>query len=928
MSKELAKTYDPKGLEDRLYQKWMDNGYFHAKVNPDKKPFTIVMPPPNVTGQLHMGHALDETMQDILIRFKRMQGYEALWQPGTDHAAIATEVKVIDKLKKEGIDKHDIGREEFLKHAWAWKEEYGGKIINQLKKLGASADWERERFTMDEGCSKAVQEVFIKLYEKGYIYKGSRIINWCPVCQTSISDAEVEHEDQDGFFWHINYPIVGEEGRFVEIATTRPETLLGDTAVAVNPEDERYKDLIGKMLKLPLTDREIPVIADEYVDKEFGTGCVKITPAHDPNDFEVGRRHNLEEINIMNDDATINELGGKYAGMDRYEARKAMVADLEELGLLVKVVPHNHSVGTHDRCGTTVEPMIKPQWFVKMDEMAKAAIKALDDGDLKFVPSRFDKTYLHWLENIRDWCISRQLWWGHQIPAWYDDKGNVYVAHTEEEAQQKAGEGVKLHRDEDVLDTWFSSALVPFSTLINDPKAFDIYLPSSVLVTGYDILFFWVARMIMMTRFFTGRVPFKNVYIHGLVRDAEGNKMSKSEGNTLDPLDIIQGVDLESLVKKNTTGLRQPEKAPIVERKLRKHYPEGINEIGADALRFTMAAYATLGRNVNFDVKRADGYRNFCNKLWNATRFVLMNIEGKDCGLDPNAPMEYSAPDQWIWSEFERTVQEVRKAFEDYRLDNAANAIYSFIWNQYCDWYLELSKVQLNQGNEAVQRATRHTLVTVLEQTLRLAHPIIPFITEELWQKVSVVAGVRSENSVDSLMVQSYPVYDPAKVNTQADMTINELKAMVDAIRNLRSGMLVPPSKKVPLAISSRDGEARARAEKLTPYLQTLGRLEEVIFTDDLETVRPVGSAAPVAVVDDFSLMLIIKVDVAAERERLNKEITRLENEIAKANTKLSNENFVKKAPAKVIEQERSRLASNEQLLASNKEQLAKLPQA
>ena len=549
MSKELAKTYDPKGIEERLYTKWMDNGYFHAKVNPDKKPFTIVMPPPNVTGQLHMGHALDETMQDILIRFKRMQGYEALWQPGTDHAAIATEVKVIDKLKKEGIDKHDIGREEFLKHAWAWKEEYGGKIINQLKKLGASADWERERFTMDEGCSKAVQEVFIKLYEKGYIYKGSRIINWCPVCQTSISDAEVEHEDQDGFFWHINYPIVGEEGRFVEIATTRPETLLGDTAVAVNPEDERYKDLIGKMLKLPLTDREIPVIADEYVDKEFGTGCVKITPAHDPNDFEVGRRHNLEEINIMNDDATINELGGKYAGMDRYEARKAMVADLEELGLLVKVVPHNHSVGTHDRCGTTVEPMIKPQWFVKMDEMAKAAIKALDDGDLKFVPSRFDKTYLHWLENIRDWCISRQLWWGHRIPAYYcDECGEVVVAREMPEKCPKCG-CTHLHQDEDTLDTWFSSALWPFSTLGWPEKTpeLEYFYPTDVLVTGYDIIFFWVIRMVFSALEQTDQVPFHHVLIHGLVRDSQGRKMSKSLGNGIDPLEVIDKYGADAL---------------------------------------------------------------------------------------------------------------------------------------------------------------------------------------------------------------------------------------------------------------------------------------------------------------------------------------------------------------------------------------------
>ena len=662
MSKELAKTYDPKGIEERLYTKWMDNGYFHAKVNPDKKPFTIVMPPPNVTGQLHMGHALDETMQDILIRFKRMQGYEALWQPGTDHAAIATEVKVIDKLKKEGIDKHDIGREEFLKHAWAWKEEYGGKIINQLKKLGASADWERERFTMDEGCSKAVQEVFIKLYEKGYIYKGSRIINWCPVCQTSISDAEVEHEDQDGFFWHINYPIVGEEGRFVEIATTRPETLLGDTAVAVNPEDERYKDLIGKMLKLPLTDREIPVIADEYVDKEFGTGCVKITPAHDPNDFEVGRRHNLEEINIMNDDATINELGGKYAGMDRYEARKAMVADLEELGLLVKVVPHNHSVGTHDRCGTTVEPMIKPQWFVKMDEMAKAAIKALDDGDLKFVPSRFDKTYLHWLENIRDWCISRQLWWGHRIPAYYcDECGEVVVAREMPEKCPKCG-CTHLHQDEDTLDTWFSSALWPFSTLGWPEKTpeLEYFYPTDVLVTGYDIIFFWVIRMVFSALEQTDQVPFHHVLIHGLVRDSQGRKMSKSLGNGIDPLEVI-------------------------------------DKYGADALRLTLMTGNAPGNDMRFYWEKVEASRNFANKIWNASRFIMMNLEGKTV-TEPENLNDLCAEDKWILSHLNTVIREATENMEKYELGIAVQKVYDFLWDELCDWYIEMAKGSSVEG--------------------------------------------------------------------------------------------------------------------------------------------------------------------------------------------------------------------------------------
>ena len=677
MSKELAKTYDPKGLEERLYQKWLDNKYFHAEVNRDKKPFTIVMPPPNVTGQLHMGHALDETMQDILIRFKRMQGYEALWQPGTDHAAIATEVKVIEKLKEQGINKEDLGREEFLKHAWAWKEEYGGKIINQLKKLGASADWDRERFTMDEGCSKAVKEVFIRLYEKGYIYKGSRIINWCPVCQTSISDAEVEHEDQDGFFWHINYPIVGEEGRFVEIATTRPETLLGDTAVAVNPEDERYKDLIGKMLKLPLTDREIPVIADEYVDKEFGTGCVKITPAHDPNDFEVGKRHNLEEINIMNDDATINDLGGKYAGMDRYEARKAMVKDLEELGLLVKVVPHSHSVGTHDRCGTTVEPMIKPQWFVRMKEMGEAAIKTLQDGNLTFVPERFDKIYMHWLENIRDWCISRQLWWGHRIPAYYcDNCGETVVAREMPSVCPKCG-CEHLTQDEDTLDTWFSSALWPFSTLgwPDNTEELNYFYPTDVLVTGYDIIFFWVIRMVFSGLEQTGKTPFHHVLIHGLVRDSQGRKMSKSLGNGIDPLEVI-------------------------------------DKYGADALRLTLMTGNAPGNDMRFYWERVEASRNFANKVWNASRFIMMNLEKAEVPqeIDLNA---LTGADKWILSKVNKLAEEVTENMDKYELGIAVQKVYDFIWEEFCDWYIEMVKPRLYNEEDTTKAAGIKTVTSI-----------------------------------------------------------------------------------------------------------------------------------------------------------------------------------------------------------------------
>lgn len=880
MSKELAKTYDPKGLEDRIYQKWLDNKYFHAEVNRDKKPFTIVMPPPNVTGQLHMGHALDETMQDILIRFKRMQGYEALWQPGTDHAAIATEVKVIEKLKEQGIDKNEIGREEFLKHAWEWKEEYGGKIINQLKKLGASADWDRERFTMDEGCSEAVQEVFIKLYEKGYIYKGFRIINWCPVCQTSISDAEVEHEDQDGFFWHINYPIAGEEGRYVEIATTRPETLLGDTAVAVNPEDERYKDLVGKMLKLPLTDREIPVVADEYVDKEFGTGCVKITPAHDPNDFEVGKRHNLPEINIMNDDATINELGGKYAGMDRYEARKAMVRDLEEQGLLVKVVPHSHSVGTHDRCGTTVEPMIKPQWFVRMKEMGEAAIKTLEDGSLQFVPDRFDKIYMHWLENIRDWCISRQLWWGHRIPAYYCDKcGEVVVTRDMPEVCPKCG-CEHLTQDEDTLDTWFSSALWPFSTLGWPKKTeeMDYFYPTDVLVTGYDIIFFWVIRMVFSGLEQTGRTPFHHVLIHGLVRDSQGRKMSKSLGNGIDPLEVI-------------------------------------DKYGADALRLTLMTGNAPGNDMRFYWERVEASRNFANKVWNASRFIMMNLEKAEvpAEIDLNT---LTGADKWILSKVNTLAEEVTENLDKYELGIAVQKVYDFIWEEFCDWYIEMVKPRLYNDEDNTKAAALWTLKTVLGNALKLLHPYMPFITEEIF------CTLHPEE--ESIMIASWPVKTEAWNFTEDERAVEIIKESVRSIRNVRTDMNVPPSKKAKVYVVSEEEEIRQVFENGKIFFAALGYASEVTIQADKtgiadDAVSAVTSKAVIYM--PFAEL----VDIEKEIERLNKEAERLNKELARVNGMLSNERFLSKAPESKVAEEKAKLEKYTNMMEQVKERLAQL---
>ena len=877
--KELEKNYNPSEIEDKLYDKWLTKKYFHAEPNPDKKPFTIVMPPPNITGQLHMGHALDNTMQDILIRYKRMQGYEALWQPGTDHAAIATEVKVIESLKKQGIEKADLGRDGFLEKCWEWRKEYGSRIIKQLHKLGSSADWDRERFTMDEGCSKAVQTVFIKLYEKGYIYKGSRIINWCPVCKTSISDAEVVHEDQDGFFWHINYPIVGEEGRFVEIATTRPETLLGDTAVAVNPDDDRYKDLVGKMLKLPLTDREIPVIADEYVDKEFGTGCVKITPAHDPNDFEVGKRHNLPEINIMNDDATIKLPGSKYDGMDRYEARKAMVEDLKALGLLVKVVPHTHAVGTHDRCKATVEPMIKPQWFVKMDEMAKPAIEALKNGELKFVPESFGKTYLHWLEGIRDWCISRQLWWGHRIPAYYcEDCGEIVVSGAQPEKCPKCG-CTHLKQDEDTLDTWFSSALWPFSTLgwPDQTKDLEYFYPTDVLVTGYDIIFFWVIRMVFSGIEQTGKTPFHTVLIHGLVRDSQGRKMSKSLGNGIDPLEVI-------------------------------------DKYGADALRMTLITGNAPGNDMRFYWERVENSRNFANKIWNASRFIMMNIEKapeKEVTL-----ADLTMAGKWIISKANDLAKEVTENLDRYELGIALQKVYDFVWEEFCDWYIEMVKPRLWNDEDTTKAAAIWTLKTVLIQSLKLLHPYIPFITEEIFCNL--------QDEEESIMVSQWPVFKEEWSFEKEEHAVETMKEAVRAIRNVRTSMNVPPSKKAKVYVVSENEELLQIFEHSKVFFATLGYASEVFLQKDKTGI---AEDAVSAVIPQAAIYMPFAelVDIAKEIERLEKEEERLTKELARVNGMLANEKFVSKAPEAKIEEEKAKQAKYSQMMEQVKERLAQL---
>lgn len=881
MSKELAKTYDPKDIEDRLYQKWEENKYFHAEADRSRKPFTIVMPPPNITGQLHMGHALDNTMQDILIRYKRMQGYNALWQPGTDHASISTEVKVIESLKEQGIDKNDLGREGFLEKVWEWKEEYGGRIIRQLKKMGSSADWDRERFTMDEGCSKAVQDVFIKLYEKGLIYKGSRIVNWCPVCKTSISDAEVEHEEQDGSFWHINYPVKGEEGRFVEIATTRPETLLGDTAVAVNPEDERYKDIIGKTLVLPLVGREIPVVADHYVDKEFGTGCVKITPAHDPNDFEVGKRHNLPEINVLNDDATINANGGKYEGMDRYEARKLMVQELEEQGLLVKIVPHSHNVGTHDRCSTTVEPMVKQQWFVKMDELIKPAVEAVKNGEVKLLPERMDKTYFNWTDNIRDWCISRQLWWGHRIPAYYcADCGEFVVARENPGKCPKCG-CEHMTQDEDTLDTWFSSALWPFSTLGWPEKTEDLdyFYPNDVLVTGYDIIFFWVIRMIFSGYEQMGEAPFHTVLFHGLVRDAQGRKMSKSLGNGIDPLEVI-------------------------------------DKYGADALRLTLITGNAPGNDMRFYWERVESARNFANKVWNASRFIMMNIDEGEIS-EPSLE-QLRIGDKWILSKVNTLAKDVTENMDKFELGIAVQKVYDFIWDEFCDWYIEIAKARMFKKEKEPESAqvAMWTLKTVLIEALKLLHPYMPFITEEIFCTL--------QDKEPTIMLSEWPKYREEYHFAAAEEAVEHVKDLVKGIRNTRAEMNVPPSRKAKVFIVTEDTGLSETFEKMkSAYSLVVGASEVKVQADK----SGIGENAVSVVIPGAVVYLPLEdlVDLEKEKERLLKEKEKLTGELARSKGMLSNEKFLNRAPEAKVQEERDKLAKYEQMMAQVEERLSQM---
>lgn len=943
----MLDKYNPAEIESKHYQNWEEQGYFQPDMDLTKPSFSIQLPPPNVTGTLHMGHAFNQTIMDGLTRYYRMKGCNTAWIPGTDHAGIATQIVVERQLAAQNVSRHDLGREKFLEKVWEWKEVSGGTITQQMRRVGCSADWTREYFTMDDVRAETVTEVFVRLFEQGLIYRGKRLVNWDPVLGTAVSDLEVESVEEQGSMWHIRYPLADNPAEAVIVATTRPETLLGDVAVAVNPEDERYTHLIGKELILPLTGRTIPVIADEYVEKDFGTGCVKITPAHDFNDYEVGKRHDTRLINVFDLEAKVLAnaevfnfkgeaqpgfaLPEKYAGLDRFAARKQMVADLQEQGLLVEIKAHTLMTPKGDRTGSVIEPMLTSQWFVAMSatpnggepdsefkglSLADKAKKAVDSGAVRFIPENWVNTYNQWMNNIQDWCISRQLWWGHQIPAWYDEAGNVYVARNQAEAEKQAGK-TGLTREEDVLDTWFSSALVPFSTLgwPSETDELKAFLPSNVLVTGYEIIFFWVARMIMMTTHFTGKVPFKDVYIHGIVRDHEGKKMSKSEGNVIDPVDLIDGIDLDKLLVKRTTGLRKPETAPKVEEATKKLFPEGIPGMGADALRFTMASYASLGRSVNFDFKRAEGYRNFCNKIWNATNFVLMNTENQDCGYGATAaePRGYSFPDMWIVGRLNQTIEQVTQAYETYRFDLAAETLYSFVWNDYCDWYLELAKVQLQTGCASRQRATRHTLLRVLEAALRLLHPIIPFITEELWQTVAPMCDAKT---ADSIMLARFPEADGGEIVQTAFGQMTVLQDLIGAVRNLRGEMGIQPNVKAPLFVES--------ADDLADYLKYLPMMTRLTEAQQVAAL-PESEDAPVAVCNGARLMLKVEIDKAAETARLSKEAEKLQKALDKLNAKLSKPGYTEKAPAHLVEKDKADLAELEDKMAKVQNQLAKL---